>query len=287
VPDERPAGAQIATTKRRDGTTLYHFARDHDQVVLRYPRLCEFIGGPTLSDIMIYMHPGVDPGNAPVLIGGAVIALHLRLRNELVLHASAVRAGDRAVAFVGASGMGKSTLAAALCRNGYDLVTDDVLRVDLTGGTTPRALPGSTENRLRPSARQLVDDAPAHPVRPTADGRVALRSRACSPGSKDLVVHWVPQAAALLRLLRIVGSSAGPRRWPVPGRSRRTLPDPWLAAGPATRPRGQQLPGDVEPQSRPARRRWLTQQERLATSSSGRRAHFALREGAARSRWPN
>jgi hypothetical protein len=217
VPDEHPAGTQIATTKRRDGTTLYHFARDHEHVVLRYPRLCEFIGDPTLSDIMIYMHPGVDRGIAPVLVGGAVIAVHLRLRNELVLHASAVRAGDRAVAFVGASGMGKSTLAAALCRNGYDLVTDDVLRVDLTGGTTPRALPGSTENRLRPSARQLADDAPAHAVRPTADGRLALRSPAWSTaplplsacvvpfpsrGAQDLAVHRLPRAGALLRLLR-------------------------------------------------------------------------------------
>jgi hypothetical protein len=49
-------------------------------------------------------------------------------RENMILHASAVRAPDgRGIAFVGDSGWGKSSLAAALHNRGFDLVADDCL----------------------------------------------------------------------------------------------------------------------------------------------------------------
>jgi hypothetical protein len=193
VPDGHPPGQQLATTTRDDGTVLYGLGRDHDRCVLRYPGLCEFVGDPSLSDVSVHLHPGVDPGLIRVVAAGALIAVHLRLRQQLVLHASAVRVGDGAIAFVGASGMGKSTLAAALCREGHELVSDDVLRVDLSDPAVVRAHPGSTETRLRHSARQLADAAPPDTVRPTADGRLAVRSTAWWTAPLPLVACVVPR----------------------------------------------------------------------------------------------
>ncbi|MRR12527.1 hypothetical protein EG835_08705, partial [bacterium] len=61
----------------------------------------------------------------------------LALRGHVVLHASAVEAGGGAVAFVGESGIGKSTLARELGALGCRVLSDDLLRVEPRG---PRVL---------------------------------------------------------------------------------------------------------------------------------------------------
>lgn len=223
IPSEDPPGCLLATLTGPDGTVRYSLARERDRAVLRYPGLCEFVGDPDLADITVALHPGADPGLIPVLAAGALVAVHLKLRHELVMHASAVQLDGRALAFVGASGMGKSTLAAVLCRNGCGLVSDDVLRVDLTDSTLVRVHSGSTENRLRISARELAGTAASDAVRPTADGRLALRPptvagdplplAACvvpRPTRKvvDVAVQRLPASQALLRMIqfpRVVG----------------------------------------------------------------------------------
>lgn len=176
IPSADPPGTAIARLVDDGGALHYVLGRDGDRTVLRYPGLCEFVGGATLSDVTAHLHPGLEPGIVPVLAAGALLAVHLRLRRELVLHASSVSVGSRAVAFVGASGMGKSTMATLLCAEGHSLVTDDVLRVAITpAGVAVHA--GSTETRLRPAARDLTSTVEAGAVRCTADGRLAVRPR--------------------------------------------------------------------------------------------------------------
>jgi hypothetical protein len=63
-----------------------------------------------------------------VLLGPA-LGVILHQRGFLVLHSSAVRIGDRAVAFVGHKTAGKSTTAAAFNSRGYPLIADDILAV--------------------------------------------------------------------------------------------------------------------------------------------------------------
>ncbi|OXM74127.1 MULTISPECIES: hypothetical protein [Amycolatopsis] len=172
VPRAELPGRCLAELAKPDGRVFYTLATDGNRTVLRYPSLCEFAGDPLLREVTYHLDPSADHGLLTVLATGALLAVHLTLNSHLVLHASAVRVDERALAFVGASGMGKSTLAAALCGLGCDLVADDVLRVD-AGGIV---YPGSTENRLRMAARGLADEAAEEDVRPTADGRLALRS---------------------------------------------------------------------------------------------------------------
>ena len=195
VPGQRPGGRRLAELSNSDGRLFYSLGRDGDRTVLRYPGLCDFVGDRNLADVTAHLHPGVDPGLLAVLAAGTLLAVHLMLRHELVLHASAVQTDGRAVAFVGASGMGKSTLAAALCGmgNGCRLVADDVLRVDRTDAGTMRVHPGSTESRLRMSAGGLADAAPSGAVRPTADGRLALRPATRADGPLPLAACVVPR----------------------------------------------------------------------------------------------
>ena len=58
---------------------------------------------------------------------GPILGLLLRLRGVTCLHASAVAFKDRSVAFVGAAGAGKSTTAAAFARQGYGILSDDIV----------------------------------------------------------------------------------------------------------------------------------------------------------------
>lgn len=57
----------------------------------------------------------------------------LSQRGEMVLHASAVAVEDKALAFVGRSGEGKSTLCANFNQQGFPLITDDYLLVKRNG----------------------------------------------------------------------------------------------------------------------------------------------------------
>ncbi|NJL52237.1 MAG: hypothetical protein HC930_08480 [Hydrococcus sp. SU_1_0] len=60
---------------------------------------------------------------------GTVMSILLYQRGLLVLHASAVNINNHAVAFLGISGEGKSSTAAAFLTHGYNLITDDVAPV--------------------------------------------------------------------------------------------------------------------------------------------------------------
>jgi hypothetical protein len=67
--------------------------------------------------------------DAATFLLGPVLGLLLRLRGVTCLHASAVAFEDRAVAFVGDAGAGKSTTAAAFARLGHPVLSDDVVAI--------------------------------------------------------------------------------------------------------------------------------------------------------------
>jgi len=67
--------------------------------------------------------------DAATFLLGPVLGLLLRLRGVTCLHASAVAFDDRAVAFVGDEGAGKSTTAAAFARRGHSVISDDVVAI--------------------------------------------------------------------------------------------------------------------------------------------------------------
>lgn len=95
---------------------------------------------------------------------GVLLATLLRQRGFLVLHACSVARDGEAVAFVGESGWGKSTLAEYFCQQGYTLLTDDVMAIDAQGDGHPHVIPGYPQIRLRTKAgrhlRTDFDDLP-------------------------------------------------------------------------------------------------------------------------------
>jgi hypothetical protein len=86
-----------------------------------------------------------------------VLPILHQLAGRPALHASAVAVEQRALAFAGPSGRGKSTIAALLCTQpGFRLLADDSVPIDLGDEGAVWALPSSEYVRLRgPSAHAL------------------------------------------------------------------------------------------------------------------------------------
>jgi hypothetical protein len=125
------------------------------------------------------------------LLAGTVSAFVLTLRGHTVLHASAVAIDGTALAFVGQSGRGKSTLATVLCLEGAELVTDDVLTV--SAGLPVTCLGGASELRLRTAAMPLAEVRPEAATRETADDRLAIAFGAAPPAPLPLAAIIVPR----------------------------------------------------------------------------------------------
>lgn len=89
---------------------------------LRFDGVCEFDFSP--DDRRISAHLGPEGGLelARVLVGGNVLSFLLTMRGQCVLHAAATERNGAALAFLGGSGMGKTTLAAMSCAAGSRLV---------------------------------------------------------------------------------------------------------------------------------------------------------------------
>ncbi|MBF0546706.1 MAG: hypothetical protein HQM08_19825 [Candidatus Riflebacteria bacterium] len=77
-------------------------------------------------EIVYSSDPACGTRKLALYLLGTCFAILLHQRGNLVLHASSIAVGDRAMLFCGPSRAGKSTLAALLCRRGYALLNDDV-----------------------------------------------------------------------------------------------------------------------------------------------------------------
>ena len=154
---------------------------------LLYPNTAEVRFSSDLSRATIHASAG-KADILPLLLGSSVPTWWLNLRGEPVLHASAVAMGDRAVTFMGASGMGKSTLATLLCAHGARLITDDALRL-VRESDDFRCHYGPGELRLRPAAAALAGQFAPECADLSLDGRTTLRF---ATGTTDL-----PRLAAI------------------------------------------------------------------------------------------
>jgi hypothetical protein len=89
--------------------------------------------------------PVTEPDSATQLLWA--IPHVLLLQGQLVLHAAAVEDDSEIIAFSGSSGQGKTTLAQLLAKEGWTLVSEDLLVLDISQGTPEVAING--EKNLR------------------------------------------------------------------------------------------------------------------------------------------
>ena len=130
----RPQGP-LATTPFHewtlpDGTRWAQFYRTQSGYVLRFPDFADFtISG---EDLVISCRPLPETGEETIahLYLNQVLPLVLSRRGKLVFHGSAIEIGAAAIAFMGESGRGKSTLAASFAVNGHRFLADDGIVIE-------------------------------------------------------------------------------------------------------------------------------------------------------------
>ncbi|MGI8705828.1 MAG: hypothetical protein ACR2JJ_08570 [Sphingomicrobium sp.] len=100
------------------------------------------------SEIVVQPEAGAAEQNIRLFLLGSAMGLVLHQRRLLPLHANAVEIRGKAVAFMGASGEGKSSLAAWFHDHHFQIIADDVCVVRFGSGGQPVASPGVPRLRL-------------------------------------------------------------------------------------------------------------------------------------------
>ncbi len=108
-----------------DGRLWLRLGRLDAGHLLRFPGLADF--EVLQREIVARPADGTPENTWRHLLLDQVFPLALSLRGELVLHGSATALPSGAAAFLGAAGIGKSTLAASFAREGFPAITDDCL----------------------------------------------------------------------------------------------------------------------------------------------------------------
>lgn len=211
VPTHPPAGGLLAKLDHGD-KPLYTLTDTGDGYILSFPQTCEFWISYNLRQVDVRLFPGVHPDTAGILLINSVPSCILTLKGKQILHASAVEMGGRALAFLGSSGMGKSTLAALLCAMGAQLITDDLLRLQ-PNGKAFHCFPGTGEIRLRKGDQTLAEKFSETLREDSPDGhRITLKlysSQSMPPLSAMVIPRPSPHCKAL-RLERLPPSRAIP-----------------------------------------------------------------------------
>ncbi|MDQ6838183.1 MAG: hypothetical protein M3137_07615 [Actinomycetota bacterium] len=183
VPWERPS-LDVVAERVVDGYPWYTIARVGSEFVCRFPGLADFVISADLGTVTCHPAETTDDGLVPIMVAGTVAAFVLSQAGSCVLHASAVELAGGALAFVGVSGQGKTTMATAFCAAGAGLVADDLLPIEVDGersGGDDRVWCRATahELRLRPKAASLIERFDEEVIRAlTSDERHAIAPQA-------------------------------------------------------------------------------------------------------------
>lgn len=109
------------------------------------------------KEITIEPYKDISNPDIRLFLLGSVFGALLQQRGFLVLHGATVVINGKGVLFTGKSGVGKSTLAGALHKKNYSILTDDVSAVKLGEDGTPYVFPGFPSLKLWQDAAQKLD----------------------------------------------------------------------------------------------------------------------------------
>jgi hypothetical protein len=142
-----PPGEPVSALVGDDGRRFYASHELGGRCLLELPPSGEFLLDPEATRVTVSIGDGDEALREHRIVSSAVCTL-LAMRGDLVLHASAVAVGGRAVLFCGPTGRGKSTLALALGEAGHGVLGEDGVAVSL-GREGPVAYPGARGIRVR------------------------------------------------------------------------------------------------------------------------------------------
>ena len=187
----------VETWRATGGAVIAYGAVVEGRHWIDMPGIARYRFGRRGGSVVAQPHPSVAAGLVEDAYRRAVLPLVLQVRGTEVLHASAVRSPRGVVAFCAESGIGKSTLAAALGRRGYPVWADDAIAVDTSSSPMMTARLPFRIHLRPPSVALFREELPAAEV-------------AGSESSEAGAAEQVPMAAlcVLRRTDRLAGAVA-------------------------------------------------------------------------------
>lgn len=112
------------------------------------------------AEVFIDPVVGTPQRNVRLYLLGSAFGLLLHQRGALPLHANAVEVEGNAIAFMGSSGAGKSTMAAWFHDHGQKVIADDICVVGFDRDGVPHVAPGLPRLRLWKEALEASGRTP-------------------------------------------------------------------------------------------------------------------------------
>jgi hypothetical protein len=137
--------------KLPDGEITLSLARSSSGYLLRFPDQTDFLISE--DGLSIQCHPAADATQDTInhYFWDQVLPRILSHQGHIMIHASVVSIDHQAVAFIGESGYGKSTLAVAFREQGAPMLADDCIQLNLENQRVT-AIPFNTGTRLWPDS---------------------------------------------------------------------------------------------------------------------------------------
>ncbi|MFD1359153.1 aldolase [Fictibacillus halophilus] len=120
---------------------------EENLVLFQVPNLAIFCirGG---NSIVFSPFPNSDQDKIRLYLLGTCMGTILLQKKTLCLHGSAIAIDGKAYAFVGESGVGKSTLATAFIMRDFQLISDDVIAINFDEQNRPFIMPSYPQQKL-------------------------------------------------------------------------------------------------------------------------------------------
>lgn len=190
------------------GNVWLRCARVGSEYLLRYCRVADFMINRSEIRCVRVVRETSEVTLRHVLLDG-VLPLFMNLVGQDGLHATAVATEQGVVAFTGAAGAGKSTLAAAFVREGHELFCDDCLLLERRDEVF--GIPGYWGLRLwsdSQTALRLDDERSA---------QTNFKTRSLTSRARDLLCRKPMRVTRIYQVKREPADSA-PRIAPLTGR---------------------------------------------------------------------
>lgn len=128
-------GIEWLADHEEDGEVCFRIGRRGPEVVAEWLGLALLVAHRDGSNVRLSFAEDADPRDVEKIRRGSAWLLERHLQGRISLHGSAVAVRGRAIVFLGRSGAGKSTAAAAACAKGAELLADDAVALDFDAPT--------------------------------------------------------------------------------------------------------------------------------------------------------
>ena len=172
--------------------------------LLHVPGLAEYL--VTAGRDIVIERCGGSAHDVITFLTGTVLAALLQQRGLVTFHAGAVATGTGAALFAGKSGIGKSSLLAALNERGYAMLSDDVTAVEVGMAGKPSVLSAFPRTRLWADALDALGwkSRPQERVREGLEKYQVPVERFCpTPQPLRAVYILTPQTRPHVRIERV------------------------------------------------------------------------------------